>query len=98
MNNKYKYIQAGIALGILSVLVIFAYFTSRMITFSLFLTYFTLGYFLIVSLIAYTYRNFRSDITPECDVIIPAYNEGACVYNTVKYVCFDIFYMQNITC
>ena len=75
-----------IAIGIFAVLGVFAYFNTRLIGLSVFLSYFTLAYFLIVSLIAYSYREIESDITPVCDVIIPAYNEGRNVYDTVKSV------------
>ena len=86
MNNRYKYIQAMIAIGIFAVLGVFAFFNTRLIGISVFLSYFTLVYFLVVSLIAYSYREIESDITPVCDVIIPAYNEGRNVYDTVKSV------------
>ena len=86
MNSKRKLIQIAIACAVLSLLVAFTYFMVRTLTVSFFITYFTLGYFLVVSLIAYSYRHVKSDITPECDVVIPAYNEGSHVYDTVKSV------------
>ena len=86
MNSKQRIIQIAIACAVLSLLGVFTYFMVKMLTLSFFITYFTLGYFLIVSLIAYSYRHVQSDITPECDVVIPAYNEGSHVYDTVKSV------------
>ena len=83
---KYRYTQVAIAVGILAVLGVFAYFNTRLIGLSVFLSYFTLAYFLVVSLIAYSYREVESDITPVCDVVIPAYNEGRNVYDTIKSV------------
>ena len=64
----------------LAVLMVLGYFVSKIISLSFFISYFTLGYFLLISLIAYTYRRFESVITPTCDVVIPAYNEGRHVY------------------
>lgn len=86
MNSRQKFFQLAIACSVLTVLVVFSYFMVKLFTLSFFITYFTLGYFLIVSLIAYSYRHFQSQITPECDVVIPAYNEGSHVYDTVKSV------------
>ena len=86
MNSRYRYIQAAIAVGILITLGVFAYFNTRLVGLSVFIAYFTLAYFLVISLIAYSYREIESDITPECDVIIPAYNEGRNVYDTVRSV------------
>ena len=86
MNGKYRFIQFAIASIVLATLVVFVYFTARIITFSFFITGFTLVYFLIVSLIAYSYRFFESDNAPDCDVVIPAYNEGSHVYDTVRSV------------
>lgn len=86
MNGKYKLIQFATAATVLAMLVVFVYFTAKVITFSFFITGFTLVYFLVVSLIAYSYRFFESEIMPDCDVVIPAYNEGSHVYDTVKSV------------
>ncbi len=66
-----------------ALLLVAGYFVSKVISLSFFVSYFTLGYFLLISLIAYTYRKFTADITPSCDVIIPAYNEGRHVYETI---------------
>ncbi|MBP5532124.1 MAG: hypothetical protein J6Y54_08890 [Lentisphaeria bacterium] len=74
MNGKYKLIQFATAATVLAMLVVFVYFTAKVITFSFFITGFTLVYFLVVSLIAYSYRFFESEIMPDCDVVIPAYN------------------------
>jgi len=86
LNGKYKLIQFATAATVLAMLVVFVYFTAKVITFSFFITGFTLVYFLVVSLIAYSYRFFESEIMPDCDVVIPAYNEGSHVYDTVKSV------------
>ena len=86
VNSRYRYIQVMIAISILAVLGVFAYFNTRLIAFSGFLSYLTLAYFLVIALIAYSYREVESDITPVCDVIIPAYNEGRNVYDTVRSV------------
>ena len=66
-----------------ALLLVAGYYVSKVISLSFFVSYFTLGYFLLISLIAYTYKKFTADITPSCDVIIPAYNEGRHVYETI---------------
>ena len=68
---------------VIAALVTLGYYVSRFISFSFFVSYFTLGYFLLISLIAYTYRPEKAHYEPFCDVIIPAYNEGRNVYDTV---------------
>ena len=86
MNVKYRFIQIATGIVLFIVLGIFAYFTNNVIAMSFVLTYFTLGYFLVVSLVAYSYRRSDAEIAPTCDVVIPAYNEGRNVYDTVKSV------------
>ena len=86
MNNRHKLIQLAITCVVLAALGTFACLMVKMLSLSFFITCFTLGYFLIVSMIAYSYRHVESNITPECDVVIPAYNEGSHVYDTVKSV------------
>lgn len=49
-------------------------------------SYITLGYMLIVSVIAFTYKTFEGSHAPGCSVIIPVYNESAHIYETVKSV------------
>ena len=49
-------------------------------------SYITLGYMLIVSVIAFTYKTFESSHAPGCSVIIPVYNESGHIYETVKSV------------
>ncbi len=71
---------------VIGVLAVLGYYVSRVISFSFFVSYFTLGYFLLISLIAYTYRPEKARYEPFCDVIIPAFNEGCYVYETVKSV------------
>ena len=67
-----------------ALLLVAGYYVSKVISLSFFVSYFTLGYFLLISLIAYTYRKFTADVTPSCNVIIPAYNEGRHVYETIR--------------
>ena len=86
MNAKYRFIQIATGVGIFISLAAFSHFTNNVLALSFVLTYFTLVYFLIVSLIAYAYRRSDARITPSCDVVIPAYNEGRNVYDTVKSV------------
>lgn len=71
---------------VIAALVVLGYYVSRFISFSFFISYFTLAYFLLISLIAYTYRPSGGSYKPSCDVIIPAFNEGRHVYKTVKSV------------
>ena len=71
---------------VIAALVVLGYGVSRVISFSFFVSYFTLAYFLLISLIAYTYRPEKADYEPFCDVIIPVFNEGKYVYETVKSV------------
>ena len=82
MNNKI--IKTLTFLFFSALLFVAGYFVSKVISLSFFVSYFTLGYFLLISLIAYTYRKFTAEITPSCDVIIPAYNEGRHVYETIR--------------
>ena len=85
--KQHKKIMRGVFFTIaLTVLMVLGYLVSKVISLSFFISYFTLGYFLLISLIAYTYRKFDGRITPTCDVIIPAYNEGKHVYNTILSV------------
>lgn len=70
----------------IAVLFIVGHYISKFIVFSVFISYFTLAYFFLISLIAYTYRPFKDSIEPSCDVIIPAFNEGRYVYDTVQSV------------
>ena len=86
MNAKYRFIQIAIGCSVFVSLAVFTHFTNNVLSFSFVLTYFTLAYFLVVSLIAYSYRRSDATNTPTCDVIIPAYNEGRNVYDTVKSV------------
>ena len=86
MNAKYRFIQIATGCSIFLTLAVFSHFTNNVLSLSFVLTYFTLAYFLVVSLIAYSYRRSDAKIAPSCDVIIPAYNEGRNVYDTVKSV------------
>jgi hyaluronan synthase len=70
----------------LALLLTMGYFVAKAISLSFFISYFTLGYFLLISLIAYTYRAYTDDVTLSCDVIIPAFNEGRHVYDTIRSV------------
>lgn len=81
----------------LAVLMVLGYFVSKIISLSFFISYFTLGYFLLISLIAYTYRRFESVITPTCDVVIPAYNEGRHVYDTIMSVLDSDYDPEKLT-
>lgn len=49
-------------------------------------SYITLGYMLIVSVIAFTYKPFKGDYTPACSVLIPVYNESRHIYETVQSI------------
>ena len=71
---------------VIAAMVLLGYYVSKIISFSFFVSYFTLAYFLIISLIAYTYRPFQDSWRPSCDVIIPAYNEGRHVYRTLQSI------------
>ena len=71
---------------VIAALVALGYCVSKLISFSFFISYFTLAYFLLISLIAYTYRVEDGDYEPSCDVIIPAFNEGRHVYETIRSV------------
>ncbi|MBQ6351998.1 MAG: glycosyltransferase [Lentisphaeria bacterium] len=84
MSNKV--VKVLIFLLLSALMLTAGYFVSKVISLSFFVSYFTLGYFLLISLIAYTYRKFTADIAPTCEVIIPAYNEGKHVYETIKSV------------
>jgi len=84
MNRRI--IKILIFLLTLAVLMVAGYFVSKFISLSFFISYFTLGYFLLISFIAYTYRKFDDELMPSCDVIIPAYNEGEHVYETIRSV------------
>ena len=81
---KKRFLKILIFAFTLALLLTVGYFIAKVISLSFFISYFTLGYFLLISLIAYTYRNDTSDFAPDCDVIIPAFNEGRHVYDTIK--------------
>ena len=70
----------------IALLLVLGYYVSKVISLSFCVSYFTLGYFLLISLIAYTYRPFKENFEPTCDVIIPAFNEGRYVYDTIQSV------------
>ena len=86
MNGRYRIIQIATGVTIFIALGVFSHFMNNVFIMSFVLTYFTLAYFLVVSLVAYSYHRSTADITPDCDVVIPAYNEGRNVYDTVKSV------------
>lgn len=66
------------------------------VNYSLVFSYFTLFYTLIVAFIAFSYKNCESVHTPTCDVIIPAFNEGKHVYNTIKSVISSDYPFLNV--
>ena len=49
-------------------------------------SYITLGYMLIVSVIAFTYKPFKGEHAPSCSILIPVYNESRHIYETVQSV------------
>lgn len=49
-------------------------------------SYITLGYMLIVSIIAFTYKPFKGKFAPSCSIIIPVFNESCHIYETVQSV------------
>jgi len=56
------------------------------IKFPILFSYFTISYFLIISLIAFTYKPFKEKCICTCDVLIPVYNEGKHIYKTIKSI------------
>ncbi len=56
------------------------------INFPVAFSYFSLFNMLILAIMAFTYRNSEKKYEVKCDVIIPAYNEGRHIYETVKSV------------
>lgn len=48
--------------------------------------YFMLLNMLVLALMAFRYRSCRNDYQTRCDIIIPAYNEGRHIFDTVKSV------------
>ena len=86
MMQRKKIYRGLMFAAALILLMTLGYWISKVISLSFFLSYFTLAYFLLISLIAYTYRKFDDHNCPVCDVVIPAYNEGQHVYDTIKSV------------
>lgn len=66
------------------------------VNYSLVFSYFTLLYTLAVALIAFSYKNCEYDHTPDCDVLIPAFNEGKHVYKTIKSVINSDYSSLNV--
>ncbi|MBO7327503.1 MAG: glycosyltransferase family 2 protein [Lentisphaeria bacterium] len=56
------------------------------INFPVAFSYFSLLNMLILAIMAFTYRNSEEKYEKKCDIIIPAYNEGRHIYETVKSV------------
>ena len=56
------------------------------INFPVAFSYFSLLNMLILAIMAFTYRSYEKKHEVKCDVIIPAYNEGRHIYETVKSV------------
>lgn len=56
------------------------------IRFPVIFSYITLGYMLIVSVIAFTYKPFKGEHAPGCSVLIPVYNESRHIYETVQSI------------
>ena len=56
------------------------------VRFPVIFSYITLGYMLIVSVIAFTYKAFTGEHAPSCSVIIPVFNESRHIYETVQSV------------
>ena len=56
------------------------------VRFPVIVSYITLGYMLIISVIAFTYKPFTGEHTPSCSVIIPVFNESRHIYETVQSV------------
>ena len=56
------------------------------INFPVAFSYFSLLNMLILAIMAFTYRNSEKKYEVKCDIIIPAYNEGRHIYETVKSV------------
>ncbi len=49
-------------------------------------SYFSLLYLFLMAIVAVTYHNFDHDFDCSCDVIIPVFNEGEHIYETVQSV------------
>lgn len=86
LNKRWKYLQSVASVLILIALGVGCGYVIKEMNPSILLSYFTLGYFLFTVLIAYSYRSYESDAKPSCDVIVPAYNEGRHVYDTIKSI------------
>lgn len=69
---------------VLLLLLIFSMYL--MINYSVIFSYFTLGYMLVIAIVAYGYKPCGVRHKPSCDVLIPAFNEGKHVYKTIKSV------------
>ena len=55
-------------------------------TYPLVFSYFSLLNMLVLAVMAFTYRSCKNKCDYRCDVIIPAFNEGRHIFDTVKSV------------
>lgn len=63
-----------------------SYLIFKFLTFSLFLSYFSIAYFLLAAICAFLYKNYNGKCNFKCNVVIPVFNEGKHIYKTIKSV------------
>lgn len=72
--------------GISITIFVILFLIAKYLTSSFLISYFTFFYFLIVGILAFTYKKYSNNFLEECDLIIPVYNEGKHIYKTIKSI------------